>query len=171
LSSQATAVVHKNGRDIKGCSTAAKGQMWECFKGCPHAEYESFYEYYGSHTYADDWVNGAIAGTNVVYPNGRGSTDFFKYSDDVTRPEAIKKGTACLNIWMYAVRAFELAIRNCEISCPFCNDDPVYAWDEDVALHSGSLLQPQARASSLPRGRAMPRPFVPTFRDATPCSV
>jgi hypothetical protein len=76
LLSQATLVEHKNGRSLEGLSIATRAKMWECSNGCPHNEYKSFYEYYGSHTYADDWVKGALDGTTVLYPNGQGSADF-----------------------------------------------------------------------------------------------
>jgi hypothetical protein len=72
-------VEHKNGQSLESLSIATRAKMWECSNGCPYNEYKSFYEYYGSHTYADDWVKGALDGTNVVYPNGRGSADFSRY--------------------------------------------------------------------------------------------
>lgn len=55
--------------------------------------------------------------------------------------EAIKKGTAYLNIWMYVVRELEDAVDDCENSCPTesCNDDQVHAWDEAVAFYTGSI--------------------------------
>jgi hypothetical protein len=55
--------------------------------------------------------------------------------------EAIKKGTAYLNIWMYVIRELEDAIDDCENSCPLeaCNDDQVHAWDEAVAFYTGSI--------------------------------
>mmetsp|Transcript_1071 Transcript_1071/g.3407 ORF Transcript_1071/g.3407 Transcript_1071/m.3407 type:complete len:350 (-) Transcript_1071:573-1622(-) len=118
--------------------------MWECSNGCPYAEYSSFYDYYGTHTYADEWVKGAIDGINVAYPRGRGSADFSRFNDDATRVEAIKKGTVYLNIWMYVVREFEDAVGDCEDSCINCNDDPVHAWDEGVAFYTGSLVRPQS---------------------------
>ena len=144
----ASAVEHKNGRHLAGFSTAAQEKMWECNNGCPYEEYRSFYNYYGSHTYADDWVKGALMGSNVAFPNGRGSADFSRFNDDATRIEAAKKGTAYMNVWMYVVREFEDAIGDCENSCIECNDDPVHAWDEGVAFYTGSLVTPRATVDS-----------------------
>ena len=55
--------------------------------------------------------------------------------------EAIKKGTAYMNVWMYVVREFEDALDDCKDTCTIenCNDDAVYAWDEGVAFYTGSL--------------------------------
>ena len=55
------------------------------------------------------------------------------------RVQAIKKGTAYMNVWMYVIREFEDAIDDCENGCIACNDDPVHAWDEGVAFYAGSL--------------------------------
>jgi hypothetical protein len=46
--------------------------------------------------------------------------------------EAIKKGTAFMNVWMYTLRELEDALDDCQEGCNIenCNDDPVHAWDE-----------------------------------------
>lgn len=58
-----------------------------------------------------------------------------------TLTEAIKKGTAYMNVWMYVIREMEDAIDDCEASCATdaCNDDQVHAWDEAVAFYTGSV--------------------------------
>jgi hypothetical protein len=56
--------------------------------------------------------------------------------------EAIKKGSAYMNVWMYVIREMEDALDDCDKKCDIdtdCNDDPVKAWDEAVAFYTGSL--------------------------------
>ena len=57
-----SAIAHKNGRTIKGFSTGAQKKMYDDCPGCPYEDYTKFYNYYGSHTYADDWVTAALTG-------------------------------------------------------------------------------------------------------------
>jgi len=147
-------VAHKNGRTIKGFSTGAQGKMFDDCKGCPYDDYKKFYEYYGSHTYADDWVRAALTGGDAGFT--KGNIDFTKAikSYDGTaetdgavgdaqalkmRVQTAKKGAAYMNTWMYVIREFEDAIDDCESNCIACNDDPVHAWDEGVAFYTGSL--------------------------------
>jgi len=58
---------------------------------------------------------------------------------DGMRKQAVKKGAAYMNTWMYVIREFEDAVDDCKKSCIACNDDPVHAWDEGVAFWTGSL--------------------------------
>merc|ERR1712032_1295103 len=71
--------------------------------------------------------------------------------DDI-RSQIIKKGTAYMNAYMYAIREFEDAIDDCKAGCPGgqtdtqpgkdCNSlstSAVHAWDEGVAFYTGSL--------------------------------
>ena len=60
------------------------------------------------------------------------------------RVEAVKKGTAYMNVWMYVIREFEDAIDDCTSCTSNCNEhstnsDSVHAWDEGVAFYTGSL--------------------------------
>ena len=126
--------------------------MYECGDNCPYKTYKQFYEYYGSFTYADDWVLAALESTTVTYTgNYAGAVpvtfEFAKYSDRA-RIEAAQKGTAYMNVWMYVIREYEDAIDDCEKSCgqsgdcnEFSDNDagPVDAWDEGVAFYAGSL--------------------------------
>jgi len=147
-------VAHKNGRTIKGFSTGAQGKMFDDCKGCPYDDYVKYYEYYGSHTYADDWVRAALTGGDAGFT--KGNIDFTKAikSYDGTavtdgavgdaqalkmRVQTAKKGAAYMNTWMYVIREFEDAVDDCKKSCIACNDDPVHAWDEGVAFWTGSL--------------------------------
>jgi len=139
----ATAVAHKNGRKLAGFSTGAKGKMYEC-TNCPYDDYKKFYDYYGSFTYADDWVTAAFDKGKTAFTGPASDTDFsgtgqtVAFSNEV-RTQSIKKGTAYMNVWMYVIREFEDAIDDCMDNCIACNDDPVHAWDEGVAFYTGSL--------------------------------
>lgn len=128
---------NKNGRTIQGFSTGAKAKMYDCEK-CPYPTYKKFYDYYGAFDYGDKWVQAAFAKAQASFDNG--SANFGTYTGDGL-VEAIKKGTAYLNIWMYVIRELEDAIDDCENSCPTesCNDDQVHAWDEAVAFYTGSI--------------------------------
>jgi hypothetical protein len=70
---------------------------------------------------------------------------------DSLRKECIKKATAYMNAYMYAIREFEDAIDDCHAGCPNgivgsqngvdCNSlstKAVHAWDEGVAFYTGS---------------------------------
>lgn len=128
---------NKNGRTIQGFSTDAKAKMYDCEK-CPYATYKKFYDYYKAYDYGDVWVQAAFNKGQANFANGK--ADFSSYTGDGL-VEAIKKGTAYLNIWMYVIRELEDAVDDCENSCPTesCNDDQVHAWDEAVAFYTGSI--------------------------------
>ena len=56
----------------------------------------------------------------------------------------MKKGSAYMNVWMYAIREFEDAIDDCTSCTSNCNSfsinsGSVHAWDEGVAFYTGSL--------------------------------
>mmetsp|Transcript_20680 Transcript_20680/g.43807 ORF Transcript_20680/g.43807 Transcript_20680/m.43807 type:complete len:555 (+) Transcript_20680:69-1733(+) len=125
-----------NGRTIAGFSTGARDKMRVGCKGCPYEDFLYFYDYYGSDTYAHDWVTAAFAGDKTTFRNG--NADFSQYGMD-GKEQIIKKGTAYLNIFMYVIREFEDALDDCERGCINCNDDPVHAWDEGVCFYTGSI--------------------------------
>ena len=54
------------------------------------------------------------------------------------RLQAVTKGSAYMNVFMYVIREMEDAIDDCTSGCTDCNDDPVHAWDEAVAFYTGS---------------------------------
>jgi hypothetical protein len=126
-----------NERSLAGFSTDAEEKMYRC-ENCPYVTYNKFYQYYGEFDYAHQWVMAAFEGRST--PFGNGIADFSGYTE-VGRAEAIKKGTAFMNVWMYVIREMEDAIDDCKSECDVdsCNDDPVHAWDEAVAFYSGSL--------------------------------
>lgn len=126
-----------NKRTIQGFSTSAEEKMFRC-KNCPYKTYRKFKDYYGVFDYADEWVNAAFEGRTTKFI--RGNAQFGKYGYD-GKIEAIKKGTAYMNVWMYVIRELEDALDDCKEGCTLkgCNDDPVHAWDEAVAFYTGSL--------------------------------
>lgn len=114
-----------NDRTIAGFSKQAGAKM----EGM--VDFEYFNAYYGKADYADHWVTSAFSGTATNFTNG--NVDFGDYND-VGKVQAIKKGTAYLNVFMYVIREFEDALNDCDV-----NDNPVHAWDEGVAFYTGSL--------------------------------
>merc|ERR1712106_426415 len=128
---------NKNGRTIQGFSTSAESKMYTCTNGCPYAEYNKYFEYYGDHDYADKWIMAGLKGEKVTYSSGK-SFDFSKYGFP-GRKEVVKKGTVYSNFYMYIIRELYDAIGDCKLKCATCNDDSVHAWDEAVAYYTGSL--------------------------------
>jgi hypothetical protein len=128
---------NNNDRTIQGFSTEAKEKMHDC-EYCPYSTYEKFYQYYGAFDYADQWVMAAFDGQTTSFANGNANFSPYEFAG---RTEAIKKGSAFMNIWMYVIREMEDALDDCQEGCTIenCNDDPVHAWDEAVAFYTGSL--------------------------------
>lgn len=107
---------NNNGRTLQGFSTGAEGKMYNNCPGCPYPDYEKFYDYYGSFTYADDIVQAAFAGTETDFKNGNADMSLYGF---VGREQMIKKGTAYMHAHMYAIREFEDALDDCTIDCEF----------------------------------------------------
>ena len=131
-------------RTLQGFSTGAKTKMYDGCPGCPYKHYEQFYDYYGSHTYADDWVSAALAGESMTFASGKHGPNDFAALGDAARREAAQKGSAYMNVWMYVIREFEDAIDDCTSCTSDCNEHSansgsVHAWDEGVAFYTGSL--------------------------------
>ena len=129
---------------LRGFSTGAQSKMYDGCPGCPYKHYSRFYEYFGDFDYADKWVSAALAGESMAFTSGRHGPNDFSALGDAARVEAVKKGTAYMNVWMYAVREFEDAIDDCSSCVSECNafslnSGSVHAWDEGVAFYTGSL--------------------------------
>merc|ERR1719450_1119075 len=75
----------------------------------------------------------------MSFSSGVHGPNDFSSLGNAARVEAVKKGSAYMNVWMYVIREFEDAIQDCQAGCIDCNDDPVHAWDEGVAFYTGSL--------------------------------
>jgi Notch-like protein len=131
-------------RTLKGFSTGAEAKMYNGCPGCPYATYSQFYEYYEDFDYADKWVSAALAGTSMSFSSGKHGPNDFSTLGNAARVEAVKKGTAYMNVWMYVIREFEDAIDDCSSCTANCNEfsinsGSVHAWDEGVAFYTGSL--------------------------------
>jgi len=111
------------GRNVKGFSNGAVKKLKQV-----EVLFDQYSTYWGSDTYADDFVMRAYE-----------KTEEFVGADDVTRKEAIMKGSVYLNIWMYVLREFYDAVEDCEAGTIDANDDGVHAWDEGVAFFVGQL--------------------------------
>ena len=101
-------------RTMKGFSTSAESRMYNGCVGCPYKTFSAFYDYYEDFDYADKWVSAALDGTNMAFSSGRHGPNNFATLGDAARIEAVKKGTAYMNVWMYVIREFEDAIDDCE---------------------------------------------------------
>jgi hypothetical protein len=89
----------------------------------------------------------------MSFTSGRHGPNDFSALGDAARKEAVKKGTAYMNVWMYVIREFEDAIDDCSSCTSECNEfslnsGSVHAWDEGVAFYSGSLEGEDAGGSS-----------------------
>jgi hypothetical protein len=95
--------------------------------------YDIYQAYWGSDTYADDFVSAALLGTTDP-----GSGVDFGALDDDSRIQLAKKGSAYQNVWMYVLHELEAAIVDCNAGE---NDDAggsPHAWDEGWAFWAGS---------------------------------
>lgn len=128
---------NKNGRSLAGFSTAAEAKMFSCSKGCPHEEYVKYYEYYGTHDYANQIVLAAFNQVKTSFKNG--NADFTK-STFSYRSQAIKKGIPYMNVYMYVIREMEDALAKC-VPDAFdeLNEPALHSWDEGVAFYAGTL--------------------------------
>jgi len=132
---------NKAGRTIQGFSTSAdKKQLVtsDSCPGCPYKEFKKFNDYYGTSTYADEYVTAALDGTATSFSTGLGDADYGEYGL-VGRGEGAKKGSAYMNVYMYVLREFEDAIDDCTEDEVAQNYGAAHAWDEGVAFYVGSL--------------------------------
>ena len=116
-----------------------------------YATYTKYYQYYGVHSYMDDYVTAALDGTSLTFTSSSPYTGTRSYDlvadfssltgrpHELLRIEGAKKGSAYMNVWMYTIREFEDAIDDCSLGSPNNNYDSVHAWDEGVAFYTGSL--------------------------------
>jgi hypothetical protein len=118
---------------------------------CPYTSYKPYFEYYcssatspcnGDGGYANTIITAALEKTNAAATLTNGGMDFTSVADSA-RVEMIKKGTAYMSAWMYAIREFEDAIDDCTSGSLTANagsSGPVHAWDEGVAFYVGSAM-------------------------------
>lgn len=117
-------------------STSADTTMLAGCPGCPYKDFKYFYDYYGTHDYAHQWVEAAFDATSTSFTNG--NADFSLYGYD-GREQAIKKGTAYMSVFMYVIREFEDALDDCQKGIISDNYNSVHAWDEGVCFYTGSI--------------------------------
>ena len=132
---------------LKNLSTGARFELVHS-DGTLYKTYQQFYEYYGDYDYADKWVSAALAGENMSFTTGKHSPNNFAVLGAAARIEAVKKGTAYMHVWMYAIGEFENAIDDCEtctagvtastppatLCNPSCTDVPDPSWGSSCAV-------------------------------------
>jgi hypothetical protein len=107
-----------------------------------------FREFYGTSSYADEWIIAAFDGKSTNFQSGNAD---FRSQSIKSRAEAVKKGTLQLSVWMYVIGTMEEAISTCHWEhdtrttklLTFSNTtgyaESVRTWDKAVALYTGSL--------------------------------
>jgi hypothetical protein len=96
--------------------------------------YDIYNNYWGSTTYADDFVSAAIMGTADA-----GSGVDFGTLTDIERYQLIMKGVAYQSTWIYALHEYESAIVKCEANSLDDETGAPHAWDEGWAFYAGSM--------------------------------
>ena len=59
-------------------------------------------------------MSAALSGENMVFTSGKHGPNNFATLGAAARIDAVKKGTAYMHVWMYAIGEFENAIDDCE---------------------------------------------------------
>eukprot|EP00977_Amphora_coffeiformis_P013586 scaffold3591_cov159-Amphora_coffeaeformis.AAC.9 len=131
-----------NDRTLAFFSTSANTRMrpGDDLSAPYFADFQKFFDYYGSFDYADRITTAAFDGTNTNLDNGNINIQSANIGLD-GRKEIAKKGTAFLSVAMYVIRELEDAIYDCDTKCTIgqCNDDSsVHALDEAVAFYYGA---------------------------------
>jgi hypothetical protein len=54
----------------------ASDEMMKC-ANCPYRTFKKYYDYYGTSSFGDDWINAAFALKSTTFTNG--NADFAKY--------------------------------------------------------------------------------------------
>ena len=63
-----------NERNLRKFSLDARRKMFDCSTGCPYDDFVAFYDYYGSFTYADDFIAAVHDMKETTFSNG--NSDF-----------------------------------------------------------------------------------------------
>jgi hypothetical protein len=110
--------------------------------------YAEFLAYFGSETYADDYVLGAIYKKLPAELQAElEQPAFFKDADlsDEAVVQMVKKGAVYMNTWIYSLHELYSAVKKCKAG----NVDPAsgapHAWDEYWAFYAGTLAGPDGR--------------------------
>jgi hypothetical protein len=107
--------------------------MLEGCPGCPYKDFKYFYDYYGTHDYADQYTMSVFNNTATTFTNGNND---FSTVEFVGKEEAIKKSIVFMNVFMYVIYEFEDGLDMCA-----AGDVPmsIHEWDEGVCFFAGSL--------------------------------
>jgi hypothetical protein len=124
---------NNNARVLVDWSKNADTLMLEGCPGCPYKDFKYFYDYYGTHDYADQYTQAAFNNTATTFTNG--NNDFTDLGF-VGKEETIRKAIAFMNIFMYVIYEFEDGMDMCA-----AGDVPmsIHEWDEGVCFFAGSL--------------------------------
>lgn len=114
-------------RTLKGFSTDVKSKADSIGGESVFPDIYTFVDYFGSDTYADDYVQDMLSGT------GAASTGL----DDAARDQYVVKTIQYQNVWMYVLYEMAAAISKCEDGA-----DGSKNWDEAVAFYTGSESGP-----------------------------
>lgn len=98
-------------------------------------EFWEFLTYYGDTDYADKWVQAAANKRSTDFSSTRGNQNFSTFHERLGQAEAMKKGSAYMNIWMQVVRDIRAAV----LYCPNNKDGAEAAIDRAATLYTGSL--------------------------------
>jgi len=128
--------------------------------GCPYSSFAPYFEYYCADEssacfengdYANQIILAGLGKTATALTNGNmdfsATATFHSGSSGVANSaikEVVKKATAYMSTWMYAIREFEDAIDDCT-GADLTNNDlssgSPHAWDEGVAFYVGSYME------------------------------
>lgn len=117
-------------RTIRGFSTSSGQKLKN------EGYYELYRSFYGSSSYADQFVMAALGGTGEL-------RDLSK----IFRTEAARMGTKVLSIWMYVIHELESAVNDCYEGGSLGVSQGVKHWEEGWAFYAGSLEGPDGSGS------------------------
>lgn len=123
---------NKNLNTIQKLSTEAVDTM-KGLDGKYIKEFQTFYDYYGDFNYGDKWITAAYFKTDTGFTSKRGNSDFSTLTKRDGQGDAMKKGSAYLNIWMEVVRLLNDAVEK----CPAGDTSAEESLDKAVAYYAG----------------------------------
>ena len=125
---------NQNLRSLQKLSTEAHNNMRVMGDFIP--EFSDFLAYYGDTDYADKWVSAAASKSKTNFKTNRGNANFGSFKERLGQAEAMKKGSAYLNVWMQVVRDIRAAVVLCSEEA---TQDAEAAVDRAATLYTGSL--------------------------------
>jgi hypothetical protein len=101
------AVDNNNGRTIQGFSTNANTTMRVNGNGTFYEDFQKFYDYYGSATYADEFVTSALTGTSTNLTLG--NADFAPYGYESRAGKFLYACSSCVYVCAFRFRSISKA--------------------------------------------------------------